>query len=129
EAFDVADVRVSLKSLMGRLASVERDAEGLREAEDSINSLASYVMRHQFDSADGWELQNLLTNASLIVRSALARTESRGVHFRRDFPQRDDENWRRHLNVSIDAQAGHPTLGAEMAPIVKPKESETTSPC
>ena len=108
ESFDVADVRVSLKSLMGRLAGVERDAEGLQEAVDSIRSFAAYVMPHQFDVVEGWELQNLLLTASCIVDAALARMESRGVHFRSDFPQPDDQNWRRHLTMQIDVDGGHP---------------------
>jgi L-aspartate oxidase len=108
ESFDVADVRVSLKSLMGRLAGVQRSPYGLQEAADSISSFAAYVMRHQFDNVEGWELQNLLTTASCIVHAALARTESRGVHFRTDYPEPDDENWRRHLTIQINVNAGHP---------------------
>lgn len=116
ESFDVADVRVSLKSLMGRLAGVERNADGLREAADSIRSFAAYVMPHQFRSVEGWELQNLLLVASCMVDSALARCESRGVHFRSDFPQPDDENWRRHLTMQIDVDGGHPQIGGKLEP-------------
>ena len=117
ESFDVADVRVSLKSLMGRLAGVERHADGLREASDSIRSFAAYVMPHQFHSVEGWELQNLLLVASCMVDSALARTESRGVHYRDDFPQPDNENWRRHLTMQIDVDGGHPKPGEKLNPI------------
>jgi L-aspartate oxidase len=39
----------------------------------------------------------MLTVASLMVEGALARQESRGVHSRTDFPDTDDEHWRRHL--------------------------------
>ena len=110
ESFDVADVRVSLKSMMGRLAGVEREAEGLQEAADSIRSFAAYVMPHQFDAVEGWELQNLLLTASCIVDAALVRAESRGVHFRSDFPKPDDQNWRRHLSMKIDVDGGHPRV-------------------
>ncbi len=41
----------------------------------------------------------MLTVASLMVESALERTESRGVHLRSDFPDADDEHWQRHLSV------------------------------
>ena len=116
EPFDVADVRVSLKSLMGRLASVERNAEGLLEAADSIRSFAAYVMQHQFNSVEGWELQNLLQTASCIVDAALVRTESRGVHFRSDFPNPNDENWRRHLKIRVDVEGGHPRVGEKLDP-------------
>ncbi len=116
ESFDVADVRVSLKSLMGRLVGVERDGQGLREAADSIRSFAAYVMPHQFDSIEGWELQNMLTTASCIVDAALSRNESRGVHFRSDHAKADDENWRRHLTIQIDVGGGHPQPGPLLAP-------------
>ncbi len=108
QSFDIDDVRVSLKSLMGRLVGVVRDEAGLREAADSIQSFAAYAMKTQFDSLPGWELQNLLTTASCMVDAALVRTESRGVHFRSDYPQPDDHNWRRHLAIQIDVNAGHP---------------------
>ena len=111
EAFDVADVRVSLKSLMGRLVGVQREAEGLHEAVDSIHSLASYVMKHQFNNVEGWELQNLVLTASCMANAALARPESRGVHFRQDFPKPDDAQWRRHLSIQIDVEGGHPKPG------------------
>ena len=111
ESFDVADVRVSLKSLMGRLAGVERNAAGLQEAVDSIRSFAAYVMPHQFETLEGWELQNLLLAASCMVDAALARSESRGVHFRSDYPKQDDESWRRHQTIQIDVDGGHPQSG------------------
>ncbi len=116
ESFDVADVRVSLKSLMGRLAGVQRHAEGLREAADSIRSFAAYVMPHQFNTVEGWELQNLLLTASCMVDAAFARNESRGVHFRSDFPKPDDQNWRRHLTIQIDVDGGHPKPGEKLEP-------------
>ena len=46
---------------------------------------------------------NLLTVASLMVRSALLREESRGVHLRSDFAERDDEHWCRHVTLRHDA--------------------------
>ena len=116
DSFDVNDVRVSLKSLMGRLVGVQRDEEGLQEAADSIRSYAAYVMQYQFDEEAGWELQNLLTTASCIVDAAMARKESRGVHFRSDFPEVDDQSWRRYLNIQIDSNAGHPTPSSLLVP-------------
>ncbi len=115
-AFDVADVRASLKSLMGRLVGVQRDAEGLREAAAAVDSFSSYVMRHQFDVVAGWELQNLLCTAQMMTRAALARTESRGVHFRLDHPAVDDEHWRRHITLRLDRNGGQPRLDPPLPP-------------
>lgn len=117
ESFDVADVRVSLKSLMGRLVGVERQLDDLQEAADTIRSYAAYVMPYQFDNVEGWELQNLLLVASCMVDAAIARNESRGVHFRSDFPAEDNENWRRHLTMQIDVNGGHPKMGAKLEPL------------
>jgi L-aspartate oxidase len=116
ESFDVPDVRVSLKSLMGRMMGVERCPQDLQEAADSIRSFAAYVMPYQFDSVEGWELQNLLLVASCMVDAAIARTESRGVHFRSDFPKSDDDHWRRHLTMQIDVNGGHPKAGDKLEP-------------
>jgi L-aspartate oxidase len=57
-------------------------------------------LARQFDSLPGWELQNLLTVARLVVEAALAREESRGVHLRADFPTQDDVRWNRHITAS-----------------------------
>ncbi len=53
-------------------------------------------------SADAWRQFNLLTVARLIARAALRREESRGGHFREDYPQRDDQRWRFHAIDAID---------------------------
>ncbi|MGV3485479.1 MAG: L-aspartate oxidase [Planctomycetaceae bacterium] len=106
--FDVADVKASLKSLMGRLVGVQRDAHGLREAAEQVDSYCTFVMRQQFHSTEGWELQNMLCCAQMMTRAALMRQESRGVHLRLDFPQPDDSQWRRHLTIRIDRNGGQP---------------------
>ena len=57
-----------------------------------------YVLAREFDGRPGWELQNLLTVARLMIDGATRREESRGTHFRSDFPKRDDARWgRRHV--------------------------------
>jgi L-aspartate oxidase len=48
-------------------------------------------------SADEWRRYNLITVARLVARAALRRQESRGGHYRADFPARDDLHWKVHL--------------------------------
>jgi L-aspartate oxidase len=99
EPLDLADIRNSLKSLMWRAGGVRRSGSQLAEAAETIRRWCRYVLSRQLANPDGWELQNMLTVASLMVDAAYQREESRGVHLRTDFPETDDRNWRRHLTV------------------------------
>jgi L-aspartate oxidase len=94
---DVTDITNSLRSMMVRHMGVVRRGEGLETAKENVAFWCRYVLGREFDSRPGWELQNMLTIARLMIHSALEREESRGVHFRSDFPKRDDEHWHRHL--------------------------------
>jgi L-aspartate oxidase len=94
---DVADITNSLRSLMGRKMGVTRDRAGLEEAAEDVAFWCRYVLAREFDDRAGWELQNLLTIARLMIGAAQQREESRGVHFRSDFPRRDDAHWLRHI--------------------------------
>jgi L-aspartate oxidase len=49
-------------------------------------------------SADQWRLANLVTVGRLMAQAALRRTESRGGHYRTDFPARDDVHWSAHVS-------------------------------
>jgi L-aspartate oxidase len=97
--FNLIDLRNSLSSLMWRHVGIERDAAGLAEAAETLDFWCGYVLETQFDSPPGWQLQNMLTVAALMVEAARQREESRGCHLRRDFPATDDARWRRHIAV------------------------------
>ena len=97
EPLDLADIRNSLKALMWRNCGVRRNGAGLAEALEAVDGWRRYVLARQFDDPDGWELQNMLTLARVMIDAALLREESRGVHLRTDFPQLDDAHWNKHL--------------------------------
>jgi len=101
EPLDLADIRNSVKSVMWRNVGVRRDQEGLEEAAENIDRWSRYVLARQFGDPTGWELQNMLLLARLIVTAALERKETRGAHVRTDFPQTDDANWRRHVTFRL----------------------------
>jgi L-aspartate oxidase len=94
EYVDLQDVRNSLKSLVWRAAGVRRTAEGLNEAARTIDQWQRYALAQQFTHPEGWELQNMLTVARVLIGAALRREESRGVHLRSDFPEQDNKHWK-----------------------------------
>jgi L-aspartate oxidase len=95
---DLADVLNSLTSLMSRNVAVERSGDRLRETIEIIEFWARYVMDKVFDDPRAWETQNMLTIALGIATAAATRCESRGVHYRTDFPV-PDPRWCCHIDV------------------------------
>jgi L-aspartate oxidase len=95
---DLNDVLNSLNSLMSRNAGVERTGDRLRETLEIIEFWSRYVMDKVFDDPRAWETQNMLTVALAIATGAATRCESRGVHFRTDFPQ-PDSRWQCHIDL------------------------------
>ena len=91
EELNLTDLRNSLTSLMWRNVGIERDAETLSAAAAQVEFWDRYVSRREFADPRGWELQNLLLVARLVIAAATERKESRGVHFRTDFPKTLDE--------------------------------------
>jgi L-aspartate oxidase len=96
---DLADVLNSLRSIMWRNTGVERSADRLRETVEIIDFWARYTMDKLFDEPAAWETQNMLTIALCIATAAATRTESRGVHYRTDFPHTDPK-WRCHIDLT-----------------------------
>jgi succinate dehydrogenase / fumarate reductase flavoprotein subunit len=101
-------LRREMQEAMTRHCSVFRDKTGLAEAQKVMTSLmdrSEHVFLHDRgerfnqDLLDALELGSLLGLAQVILASALARRESRGAHFREDFPERDDKGWLKHTLV------------------------------
>jgi L-aspartate oxidase len=87
EELDIRDLRNSLTSLMWRNVGINRNEAELLAAKEQVEFWSRYVLDRNFDRPEGWELQNLLTASRLMITAALRRTESRGVHFRGDYPE------------------------------------------
>jgi len=109
---NVADIRYELQEEMTDKASVFRTRESLESVGHTIAALRARYrdvsVRHQgatfnYELTEAIELGCLLELADALVVSALARTESRGAHFRDDYPTRDDENWMVHSLVWRDS--------------------------
>jgi L-aspartate oxidase len=111
---DLADVRNSLRALMWRNGGIDRTGDRLSETLEIIDFWARYVMDKVLEDRLGWETQNMLTVARCIAQSALARQESRGVHFRSDFPE-SDAACAGHITIARRSEA----IGRGFEPLAK----------
>ncbi|MDR3735860.1 MAG: L-aspartate oxidase [Acidobacteriaceae bacterium] len=84
----------NLRALMWKHAGLLRGFQRLERARLALEEMAYEIPRGH--SRRAIEARNLHQAAMLIVESALARQESRGAHFRIDYPQRDGKNFRKH---------------------------------
>ena len=91
---DATGIASDLRQSMWEHAGVVRNQEGLQKLQQQIPNWEQSL--GETTSRQSIETRNLLTVGSLIARSALAREESRGAHFRSDFPQHDDRRFLRH---------------------------------
>lgn len=99
---DVADVTNALRAIMTRRVGAARSGEALQDCIETIEFWQRYVMDKVFDTPEGWQLQNMLTVSHLAAQSALQRTESRGTHWRTDYPESDDQLSRTHIDTALD---------------------------
>ncbi len=97
-------LRERLRRLMFEKVGVLRNREGLQEAEAFIKEHAP-TFSGETGSQEAWELKNMFLVAGFIVGAAQLRTESRGSHYRLDFPE-PDPNWLCHIYFSRQAQEG-----------------------
>ncbi len=114
-------IRQEMRELMTRNVGVFRTEKGMKDAITSLTALKQRVanvtisvkdMRMNQELLERWELDNLLDNAMTITQAALLRTESRGAHFREDYPERSDE-FQFHTLVSM-AEFGKVSFGKRL---------------
>ncbi|HVH87384.1 MAG TPA: L-aspartate oxidase [Terriglobales bacterium] len=94
------EVAQQLRQTMWEHAGVLRKKEGLQRLQQQISEWKRTL--EGASDRQSIETRNLLIVGDLIARSALAREESRGAHFRTDFPQRDDEHFLKHSILKRD---------------------------
>jgi succinate dehydrogenase / fumarate reductase, flavoprotein subunit len=99
-------IRLAMQRTMQRHCAVFRTGSLLDEGATKLDeviammrndlAIADRSMTFNTDLTEALELDNMLAQASVSIRSAIGRTESRGAHAREDFPKRNDESWLMH---------------------------------
>jgi succinate dehydrogenase / fumarate reductase, flavoprotein subunit len=116
----VSEIKDELGELMNRYVAVFRDETGLQSALEAIGRLKEESQRAWIDDRGtvfnqdvlgAIELGYMIDCAEAIVVAAIDRKESRGAQFRTDYPERNDESWLKHIDVSLDGGgAGEPQI-------------------
>jgi len=114
-------LRGQLQDLMDAEVGLERSGGSLGRASEALAAWSKQVGSAPLASRDETETANLLLVARLVVAAALTREESRGAHYRTDFPEASDD-WRQHLLLRLGPD-GQPLI--EAAPVL----DEMPSPC
>jgi succinate dehydrogenase / fumarate reductase flavoprotein subunit len=101
-------IRDEMQNVMTLLCSVFREKNGLKKAQEKIVDLKGKFLQvglmnkgrnFNFELEEAFEIGNMLKAAEVIVFAALQREESRGAHYRSDFPERNDAAWLKHSLV------------------------------
>jgi L-aspartate oxidase len=95
----IVEKRLKLQKIMLRYAGLVRTAKGLEKGYEELRRQVQVFESH-LTKREEYEFANLLTCAMLTMQAALIREESRGGHYRVDFPERDDLLWRKHILFS-----------------------------
>ena len=107
----VSEIKDELGEVMNRHVAVFRDEQGLQTAAETVARLKEESARAWIDDRGtvfnqdvlgAIELGFMLDCAEATVAAAIERKESRGAQFRTDFPVRDDEQWLKHVDISLN---------------------------
>lgn len=97
--YNANDLKIKLRELMTEKVGIIRNAENLQYAMEQVLEMKQEIADKTYTTIEQWEFVNMLTLAELVIKSALMRKESRGAHYRTDYPQVDDVNFKRNTVI------------------------------
>jgi L-aspartate oxidase len=92
----IVERRLKLQKIMLRYVGLKRHLSGLEKGFEELKRQLP-IVEARLTKREEFEFVNLLTCALLTTQAAMLREESRGAHYREDFPERDDLLWRKHI--------------------------------
>jgi len=95
-AGDIQDIKNKIREIMWEQVGLIRTEAELKQAIWWFENFA-YILKHRSAGPESMEMMNLYILGRIIAEAARLRRESRGGHYRLDFPERDDRNWQRHI--------------------------------
>jgi len=107
----VSEIKNELGAAMDKYAAVFRDEDGLHQCQEIVQRLKEEAKSVATDDKGtvfnqdllgAIELRFMLDNAECIVTASLERKESRGAQYRTDFPDRNDEQWLKHIDLTVN---------------------------
>ncbi|MCK8823904.1 L-aspartate oxidase [Fuchsiella alkaliacetigena] len=98
----IKSIKKEIKELMTTEVAIIREEVGLSKVQSRLEELFKYL-NYEYNSVKDFEIQNMLIVAYLVVKAALLREESRGAHYRRDFPE-PSSNWLKHIVLEKDRE-------------------------
>jgi succinate dehydrogenase / fumarate reductase flavoprotein subunit len=109
----ISEIKDELGTIMNRYVAVFRDEAGLRQAHEVVRRLKEEAKTAYIDDRGtvfnqdvlgAIELGYMLDCAEAIVVGAIERKESRGAQFRTDFPERNDDEWLKHIDITANGE-------------------------
>jgi succinate dehydrogenase / fumarate reductase flavoprotein subunit len=129
----ISEIKAELGAVMDKHVAVFRNEEGIAAALDTVRRLKEEAKGAYIDDRGtifnqdvlaALELENMLDNAECSCMAALERKESRGAQYRTDFPERDDADWLKHIDVSRNG--AEPELSSSPVTITQWQPEERT---
>ena len=105
---NISHILKEMKIIMNSNASISRNKKSLQHAKEQLAKLQILMNDISINNSDSYsnielcsyfELRNMLDLSEIIIESSLKREESRGSHFRLDYPVRNDKEWLNHILI------------------------------